>query len=140
MDVERLDDEVDDAARDRVGDADDDERDRVEAVRRRMEADGGRIAVTSFADLVAYGEQQPWSPPPPHPDGQDALTMLMYTSGSTGTPKGAMIHDAMCANVFTGLPISQPQIQLAYAPLNHFMGRASVYGTLAQGGMVCFTL
>lgn len=119
---------------------DDEERERVEAARRQLDEAGGRIVLATFDELVEFGAQAAWTPSPPHPDGPDALTMLMYTSGSTGTPKGAMIHDAMCANLFAGMPMYQPQILLAYAPLNHFMGRASVFGTLAQGGVVSFTL
>jgi fatty acid CoA ligase FadD9 len=119
---------------------DDDDRARVERVRAELQADGGRVALATFAELVVFGSARDWTPPPPHPDGPDALAMLMYTSGSTGTPKGAMIHEGMCKHLWTGLPGYRPTVQVACAPLNHFMGRSQVFGTLAQGGTVYFTL
>jgi fatty acid CoA ligase FadD9 len=97
-----------------------------------------RIALITFADLIEYGSSYEWTPFPPPAGGGDALAMLMYTSGSTGTPKGAMIHEAMCIQLWSGAP-PMPAIQLAYAPLNHFMGRNIVFNTLARGGIVHFT-
>jgi len=118
----------------------DEERERVAAVRNALAADGDRIAVATFAELVEYGSHLGWTPWPRSPEGEDALTMLMHTSGSTGTPKGAMIHEAMAANLWTGLPMTRPTIHLVCAPLNHFMGRSQVFGALAQGGTAFFTL
>ncbi|MGE3692961.1 MAG: AMP-binding protein, partial [Novosphingobium sp.] len=118
----------------------DDERESIAAARKALEADGGRVALTTLDDLIKFGGQYPWEPLPPHPEGGDALVLLMHTSGSTGTPKGAMIHDSMCANLWSGLPLARPSLHLVCAPMNHFMGRSMVYGALAQGGKACFTL
>jgi fatty acid CoA ligase FadD9 len=119
--------------------ADDTERERIEYTRRNLAEAGGRVALATFAEIVEYGARFDWTPLPRSEDGQDTLSMLMYTSGSTGTPKGAMIHEAMCSQMWTGtLPI--PAIHIAYAPMNHFMGLNVVFGTLAQGGTVYFTL
>jgi fatty acid CoA ligase FadD9 len=117
----------------------DEDRTRIADATARLAQDGGRVALIAFADLVAWGAQHPWTPLPRHPDGTETLTMLMYTSGSTGTPKGAIIHEAMCSQLWTAAP-PMPAIQLAYAPLNHFMGRNCVFNTLARGGIVHFTL
>lgn len=119
--------------------ADEIERERIDSARRKLLGTAGRVALATFAEIVDYGAQFDWTPLPRSEAGQDALTMLMYTSGSTGTPKGAMIHEAMCSQLWTGAP-PMPAIQLAYAPMNHFMGRNVVFNTLAQGGTVYFTL
>lgn len=118
----------------------DDERERIEAVRRELCDGGDRIALATFAELVEYGSRYAWTPLPRSAEGEDALTMLMHTSGSTGTPKGAMIHEAMAVNLWVGLPMARPSIHLVCAPLNHFMGRSQVFGALAQGGTAYFTL
>lgn len=122
-----------------VDEADDDERGLMETVRTRFDEAGGRIALATFGELVDYGASFDWTPLPRRPEGDDAMTMLMYTSGSTGTPKGAIIHERMCSQLWTASP-PMPSIQLAYAPMNHFMGRNIVFGTLAQGGTSYFTL
>jgi fatty acid CoA ligase FadD9 len=114
------------------------ERERIDSARLALQADGGRVALATFAEIVDFGDRFDWVPPPAA--GADALAMLMYTSGSTGTPKGAMIHAGMCNHLWTGLPVYRPTVQVACAPLNHFMGRSQVFGTLAQGGTVYFTL
>jgi len=116
----------------------DEDRARLEAGAARLAEAGDRIALTTFAELVEYGSRFEWTALPPLLEGGDALAMLMYTSGSTGTPKGAMIHEAMCIQLWCGAP-PMPAIQLAYAPLNHFMGRNILFNTLARGGIVHFT-
>lgn len=116
----------------------DEDRARMEAAEIRLVEAGGRIALATFTDLVEYGAGFAWTPLPRRSEGEDALAMLIYTSGSTGTPKGAMIHEAMCSQLWASAP-PLPAIQLAYAPLNHFMGRNTVFNTLARGGIVHFT-
>ena len=116
-----------------------DERSRLDAIQAGLSGMERSVAVLSFEELVAHGKDLTWAPPPPHPEGPDAMVMLMYTSGSTGTPKGAMIHEAMCNQLWT-TALELPSIQLSYAPLNHFMGRNIVHSTLARGGRINFTL
>lgn len=118
----------------------DDEREAIAAAVADLAAAGGRVTLATLEDLVAYGTSLAWTPLPPRPEGPDALSLLMHTSGSTGTPKGAMIHEAMCVGLWAGLPLARPTIHVVSAPMNHFMGRAMVYGALAQGGKACFTL
>jgi fatty acid CoA ligase FadD9 len=98
------------------------------------------VSLATFGEAVAYGKMRAWVPLPKPQHGLNALSMLMYTSGSTGTPKGAMIHEAICVRFWNGLSRYQPTITLAYAPMNHFMGRMQIFTTLAQGGTVFFTL
>jgi fatty acid CoA ligase FadD9 len=112
----------------------------IEAARARLGEADGRVALATFAEIVALGRDHSWSPLPTLPEGSDALSMLMYTSGSTGTPKGALFHEAMCTQFWSGLPLYQPTIAVAYAPMNHSMGRNMVFSVLAQGGASYFSL
>lgn len=119
----------------------DDEREAVAAARDRLTKAGGRVALISFADLVALGSKSAFTPPPEPDAGKDHVSMIMYTSGSTGTPKGAIIHDAISSQFWNEIiPVYLPNIVVAYAPMNHFMGRNMVHAALAQGGTACFTL
>lgn len=116
------------------------DRDALSASRARLAGGGGRVALATFQEIVALGRDHAWSPPPPRPEGTDALSMLMYTSGSTGTPKGALFHEAMCIQFWAGLPVYQATISVAYAPMNHSMGRNMIFSVLAQGGTAYFSL
>jgi len=119
--------------------ADDDERESVAAARARLAEAGNKIALATFGELVAMGSEFQWQPLPRAPEGNDALTMIMFTSGSTGSPKGAMIHEAMVTQYWTQVQHA-PIVAMAYAPMNHFLGRAMVWTTLAQGGTCYLTL
>lgn len=117
------------------------EREAVEAARAKLAAAGGRTSLISFADLVEYGRGFTYERPPEPAAGRDHVSMIMYTSGSTGTPKGAIIHDAISSQFWNEvIPVYQPNIVVAYAPMNHFMGRNMVHAALAQGGTANFTL
>jgi fatty acid CoA ligase FadD9 len=118
----------------------DDDRERIEAATARLADAGSQIALIDFADIVARGSQHVWTPLAPSPDGLEAMSLIMYTSGSTGTPKGAIIPERIANQYWNGIARMQPTVTLAYAPLNHFMGRNMVAATLAQGGSTCFTL
>ena len=118
----------------------DEDRAAIEAARARLAEAGGRVTLATFAEIVTIGGGHAWTPLPTRPEGSDALSMLMYTSGSTGTPKGALFHEAMCTQFWSGLPLYQPTITVAYAPMNHSMGRNMVFSVLAQGGTSYFSL
>jgi fatty acid CoA ligase FadD9 len=120
--------------------ADEIDSDRLTAARRQLAEDGGRVVLATFVEVVAYGKTQAWMPLPKSDQALDRVSMLMYTSGSTGTPKGAIIHEAICAQFWNAVARYQPTITVAYAPMNHFMGRNMVFATLAQGGTAFFTL
>jgi fatty acid CoA ligase FadD9 len=123
-----------------VEEADETETDRLTAARQQLLKDGGHVSLATFGEVVAYGKAHIWASLPKPDHGLDAVSMLMYTSGSTGTPKGAIIHEAICIRLWSGMARYQPTITLVYAPMNHFMGRSQVFTTLAQGGTAFFTL
>lgn len=116
----------------------DEDREAIEAARSRLTDAGGRVAILTFEEAVARGEQTPWEPMTETSD--DHVSMIMYTSGSTGKPKGAIIHDLISMQFWNEISAYSPTVQVAYAPMNHFMGRNMVHGSLAQGGTAYFTL
>lgn len=121
---------------------------RVDAERAIFEASqaelrkvGAVTELTTLQALIDFGRQYSWTPPAPHPQGLGRLAGLMHSSGSTGTPKGVMISEqAMNLGwLGTGAP-QMPIVMLAFAPMNHFMGRHQVYNTLTTGGIAYFTV
>lgn len=120
--------------------ADDSEREAIEAARAGLAEQGDRVALATFDQLLAEGGKHCWTPPPRSPKGAAEICMIMYTSGSTGAPKGALIHEGMCLQFWVGLQRYLPTVMVAYAPLNHFMGRIQVCSPLAQGGTAYFSL
>ena len=117
----------------------DDDRETVARVRAQLAEAGSHVSVIDFDDAVDYGSRYPFEPLPE--TDADHVSMIMYTSGSTGKPKGAIIHDAISSQFWNEtIPAFRPTVQLAYAPMNHFMGRNMVHSTLAQGGVALFTL
>lgn len=117
------------------------EREDMEIARGKLARAGDTVALITFADAVAYGSDHAWSFPEEPTVGRDHVSMIMYTSGSTGTPKGAIIHDAISSQFWNEtIPVYRPVVVVAYAPMNHFMGRNMVHAALAQGGTAHFTL
>ena len=112
----------------------------IERARAVLAADGGRVQVLTFAELVARGKDKLWTPLPRPERGTDNITTIIYTSGSTGTPKGALIHEAQCLQFWRGMDHQQPYISVCFAPQNHFVGRCMVWNAIAQGGTVYFSL
>lgn len=121
--------------------ADEEEDAAIAQARQRLEMEsGGRIAVATFAEMVDLGRGFTYAAPPSVDDPSQQISMICYTSGSTGTPKGALAHEAICTQFWTRIPVYRPTVTLAYAPMNHFMGRIQVHIGLAQGGTVYFSL
>ncbi|MEO0032563.1 MAG: hypothetical protein RIS94_2321, partial [Pseudomonadota bacterium] len=123
-----------------VDEQDDVDRARIKAAQDMLNSAASPIACVTFAQLAARGEALAFSPPSPRAEGRDAVSMIMYTSGSTGTPKGAIIHEAINMQFWCALPAYQPCIAVAYAPMNHFMGRNQIFAALAQGGTAYISL
>lgn len=118
----------------------DDERELIEVTRQRLADAGGRVSLITFPEAVEFGRQIPFEMRPDPELGVDHVSLLLFTSGSTGTPKGAIIPDSMPIDYWRVIGTGAPTISLAYAPMNHFMGRSQIYSTLTQGGTVYFTL
>ncbi|GGD80814.1 SDR family oxidoreductase [Croceicoccus mobilis] len=115
------------------------ERSAIAQARKALADAGGMVKLITFDEAVARGAAIPWQPLPE--TGPDHVSMIMYTSGSTGKPKGAIIHDRISSQFWNEtIPAYAPTVQVAYAPMNHFMGRNMVHSTLAQGGTAYFTL
>lgn len=120
----------------------DDQRDKFTAARKRL-ADRG-VAVESLSDVIDRGSRLPQVPLFTPADGEDPMTMLVYTSGSTGTPKGAIYTERLVAAMFGGggwadLFSEQQAVTFHYMPMSHVAGHSSVKNTLARGGISYFT-
>lgn len=91
-------------------------------------------------DLIAYGEQIPFSFLPMEKGENEKTAMIIHSSGSTGKPKGACISARAMINTWQGQPEKLPRITVILAPFNHNMGRNEMYETLNAGGTAYFTL
>ncbi|HEY4021523.1 MAG TPA: carboxylic acid reductase, partial [Pseudonocardiaceae bacterium] len=117
-----------------------DQRDKLEAARRRLTTSVGTVVLDVLDDLVECG--QTLAPAPLAEDTDDQPAMLLYTSGSTGTPKGAVFTGRRIGSVWQRPTLSAadlPVIGINYMPLSHLMGRVMLAGTLSKGGTCFFT-
>ncbi|MEU9078290.1 carboxylic acid reductase [Kitasatospora sp. NPDC048538] len=114
----------------------------LESARARLAARGRGVALDTLASTVERGRTLPSLPRVPDGSAPDALSALIYTSGSTGTPKGAVYTERLVRQFWVdfvpGQPV-RPAIVLNYLPLSHMVGRGVLFGTLAKGGLACFT-
>ncbi|MET0476094.1 MAG: carboxylic acid reductase [Mycobacterium sp.] len=121
----------------------DDQREAFEAAKAHLRDSG--VVVETMADVLARGRELA-APESVVADGDDPLSLLVYTSGSTGAPKGAIYPAAKVANMWRSAANAHwdenqgvlPAIALAFLPMSHVMGRGVLYGTLASGGTVYF--
>lgn len=115
----------------------DDHVDALEAAVRRLTDGGCGATVHTLEALIARGESLPPVEPYVPPAGADPLRSLNYTSGSTGTPKG-VIGTEQSLKLMWQPSSATPLIVLAYLPMSHGYGRASLMSALAAGGTVYF--
>lgn len=116
------------------------DREGIENARAMLLQAGRPVTFATFSEVLEAGASYKWTPLPRHPEGNEALSMIMYTSGSTGTPKGAQIHEAYVLQYWTELSRYQPTVSVVCTPMNHWMGRNGVTLPLVQGGTCYYSL
>ncbi|MGH3556406.1 MAG: AMP-binding protein [Mycobacterium sp.] len=123
----------------------DDHRDALDAANRRLTS-GASLPVITLLELEDQANNLAPAPEPATEE-DDRTALLLYTSGSTGTPKGAVYPKRLLANWWRprsanpsrrGAQVSLPSITLNFMPMSHGYGRATIYGTLANGGTAYF--
>ena len=106
-----------------------------------LQAAGSATRLISYSDLVAEGRGYPWEFPERHPAGSfDRVALVLHSSGSTGKPKGALMSEAALKASWDPGSDKLPSVTVAFAPLNHGMGRATVSTVLRRGSIAYFTL
>ncbi len=116
----------------------DEEREQFERAVATLGSGGANAKLITLSELGGYTTSSEWRPLPPTADGLDRVALLVHSSGSTGQPKGAIMTERLASNFWIGAP-EAPLVRLAYAPMNHMLGRGMIYGTLARGGSVYVT-
>ncbi|MEP3890943.1 MAG: thioester reductase domain-containing protein [Hellea sp.] len=116
----------------------DDEREAFEAASQTLAAKN--VRVVSYEQLIDLGKEYDFEFLPPHKDGDDRLALIAHSSGSTGVPKGAMISAASIKAYWRGTQEKFPMLTVIFSPLNHLLGRATLYQVLGRGSTAYFTL
>jgi fatty acid CoA ligase FadD9 len=118
----------------------DDERERFEAARARLE-EAGLPGIDSFDAVLERGRALPPAPIAAGGSDGESVRLLIYTSGSTGAPKGAVYTDGMLRRLWEGWSpeTGERPVTINYMPLSHVAGRAALLETLSHGGTAYFT-
>lgn len=116
----------------------DDEREAFDTAKQTLAARG--IHIVTYQQLIELGSAYDFEFLPPHKDGDDRLALIAHSSGSTGVPKGAMISAASIKAYWRGTQEKFPMITVIFSPLNHLLGRATLYQILGRGSTAYFTL
>ncbi len=116
----------------------DDDREAYAAARAVLTHRGAGARLVTLDELIAAGNALEWEPPPDSAQGGDRVAMLVHSSGTTGTPKGAILFDRHARSSLAPAVFAWPRVRLCFAPMNHTMGRGTVYGTMAHGGTAYF--
>ncbi|HEY6868355.1 MAG TPA: AMP-binding protein, partial [Novosphingobium sp.] len=116
----------------------DDDRERLERARARLESVGMADLIVTLEDAVSQGQAMPEPVLFAEPDTAQRLCTIFYTSGSTGQPKGAMIPEAAMLQPYVAVTNFAP-IAVHYMPMNHSFGPTVLNRTLSNGGTCYFT-
>ncbi|TAK98751.1 MAG: NAD-dependent epimerase/dehydratase family protein [Rhodospirillaceae bacterium] len=112
---------------------DDDQRDKLEAARKRLADARCPIVVDTLDGLVTHAKTLPAAPLHVPKADENPLAWLFYTSGSTGTPKGAMLMERHVIGTWLReSPV--PTITLSFMPMSHMVGNGYMLMALASGG------
>jgi long-chain acyl-CoA synthetase len=99
-----------------------------------------RLKILNFRQLMALGEQQPYTPVTVQPED---LATLIYTSGTTGQPKGVMLsHRNLLHQINTLEAIVQPQPGdnvMSILPSWHSFERTAEYFLFSRGCTQTYT-
>ncbi|QSY49618.1 MULTISPECIES: carboxylic acid reductase [Streptomyces] len=114
----------------------------LDSARGRLAAQDRGVTLDTLASVMDRGRTLPSLAEVPDGSAADALSALIYTSGSSGIPKGAIYTERLVRQFWIDFVPGQavrPSIVLNYLPLSHMIGRGVLFGTLAKGGLACFT-
>jgi fatty acid CoA ligase FadD9 len=112
---------------------DDEQREKVEAARRKLAEADCPIVVDTLDAVIARGKALPEAPLFVAAEGEDPLSWLFYTSGSTGTPKGAMFPESLVLGTWVSEG-KVPAITLSFMPMAHLIGNGYLFMAVANGG------
>jgi fatty acid CoA ligase FadD9 len=117
----------------------DDDRERFAAAQTELLQNRSKARLVTLSELIASGDFEPWTPLPPHPEGDRRIAALVHSSGSTGKPKGVIVLERTLKSSWGPGAYPVPVVRMAFAPMNHLAGRSQAYNTLGRGGTVYFT-
>jgi len=118
----------------------DGERNLYEKAKADLQKSGVATQIITLNELINFGKQKEFTFLPPHAEGDRWMMAIIHSSGSTGKPKGAIMPASAAMELWSGRKTQMPSVSLAFAPLNHLIGRNGLVGTLCLGGTLFFTL
>ena len=96
-----------------------------------------------FDELIALGQEVPWSKKSPADIDAETLATIVHTSGTSGKPKGVMLtHRNVVSNVTACLsvaPVYATDVLLSYLPLSHIFERTvGQFAALSAGSCIAY--
>ena len=102
------------------------------------EPEGRRLGETTFEELLAEGDDEPWA----MPDDEWNAISLNYTSGTTSDPKGVVVHHRGAHLIAAGTALAWPMVSdgnalpvhMSVVPMFHCNGWGHAWACAAVGG------